>query len=50
METKKCGYISALGISMAGMIGDQGFQKGNVASESNLDANHGDEVKTAVVG
>lgn len=39
-----------LGISIAGKMGCLGFQKGNVASESKLDAKQGGEVKAVVVG
>lgn len=41
---------TALGISIAGKMGCLGFQKGDVASESKQDANHGGEVKAVVAG
>lgn len=44
------GYTSALGISIAEVMSGLGFQKGNVASESELDASHGGEAKAAAAG
>lgn len=37
-KQRTVGYISALGIPIAGMMGGLGFQKGSVASKSKPDA------------
>lgn len=49
-ENKRNGYLSALGISIAGMTGGLGFQKGNVARESTLGANHVGRTKLQWLG